>query len=240
MLAGAIVLIFAVHPVHVESVSWISGSPDLLLGVFLLASLLMVDFYLEKKKSLLFALSLLFYAVALGAKEVAILFPLIVFALTWKEENSSLKGSIKISAPFIVLATVYFFLRLLVLGQISQASVDAPGFGSTLLSAPSVFAFYIRQIVFPLWLGPSYSLRPVTFENIGFVNFILPLVVSAVCLYGLVRFGWRSHVGRIGLAVFLLLLPAMNLTAFVSEQLTHDRYLYLPLLGILCAFGKSA
>jgi len=234
MAAGAIVLIFAAHPVHVESVAWISGSPDLLMGVFLLASLLLVDFYLEKKKLLFFILSLIFYALALGAKEVAILFPLIVFVLTWKEENFSLKDSIKISAPFVILALIYFFLRLAVIGQFSQTPVEAIGISGAILSLPSVFAFYIRQIVFPYWIGPSYSLRHVTLQNLGVVNFLLPLIISVFALFALVKIGLRSRAGRMGLAVFfLLLLPAMNISVFLPEQFAHDRYLYLPLLGFL-------
>lgn len=80
-VAGAIVLIFAVHPVHCESVAWISGAPDLILGTALLGSLWFVNLLGEKTTPLRWALSIGLYLVALGAKEVAILYPLIVVAV---------------------------------------------------------------------------------------------------------------------------------------------------------------
>jgi tetratricopeptide (TPR) repeat protein len=65
-------------------------------------------------------------------------------------------------------------------------------------------------------------------------NFIIPLVVTLVAGWWMIRTAGRSKTARIGLALFLIpLLPAMNIAAFHPEQLVHDRYLYVPLLGFL-------
>lgn len=230
IIAGAIVLIFAAHPVHTESVAWISGSPDLLLALALLGSLWFVKSLSEARTPLNWALALVLYAIALGAKEVAILFPIIVFVFCWNPNKKS--DAIKLAAPFALLAVIYFILRLSILGSVSQPPIGGASFESAVLSLPSVFAFYLRQIIFPYWIGPSYSLRPVT--NISLTNFIIPFAVSAGALFGLVKLALRSLVGRLGLTLFLLpLLPAMNITAFLPEQIVHDRYLYFPLLGFL-------
>lgn len=233
MVAGAIVLVFAAHPVHTESVAWISGSPDLLLALALLGSLWFVKSLSEKSTSLNWSLALIFYAIALGAKEVAILFPLVVIAFLWKEK--SLSESVKVAAPFVVLAALYFFVRLLIIGAVTQPPpVSAASFGSAILSVPSVFAFYLRQIVFPYWIGPSYPFRPVTTANISLINFIIPLVVSVGALFILIKLAMRSVAGCLGFALFLLpLLPVMYISAFPPEQIVHDRYLYFPLLGFL-------
>lgn len=229
IVAGAIVLVFAVHPAHTESVAWISGSPDLLLALSLLGSLWFVKNLSKERTPLNWALALSLYAIALGAKEVAILFPLVVIVFLWKPLE---KDAVKFAVPFGLLAAVYFIVRLSILGQVSQHPVGAASFGDAILSAPSVFAFYLRQIVFPFWIGPSYSLRPVT--NISLTNFIIPIVVSGLALFVLVKLALRSRVGRLGLALFILpLVPAMNITAFLPEQIVHDRYLYFPLLGFL-------
>ena len=229
MVAGAIVLVFAAHPAHTESVAWISGSPDLLLALALIGSLWFVKNLINNRTPLNWVLALLFYAIALGAKEVAILFPLVIVAFLWKPLE---KDAVKIAVPFVLLAVVYFIVRLSILGSVSQAPIGAASLQSAILSAPSVFAFYLRQIVFPVWIGPSYPLRPVA--NISLTNFIIPLIVSAGAFFVLVKLALRSVVGRLGLALFILpLLPAMNITAFIPEHIVHDRYLYLPLLGFL-------
>lgn len=230
----AIVLIFAAHPAHTESVAWISGSPDLLLALALLGSLWFVKSLSEEKTVFNRACALLLYAFALGSKEIAILFPLAVLIFLWnpfKRENSFVEAA-KVAAPFVLLAVIYFILRYLILGAISHTPIGGASTGNMILSAPSVFAFYLRQIIFPYWIGPSYPLRPVV--NISLTNFVIPLIVSAGALFVLVKLAQRSVTGRLGLALFLLpLLPAMNIAAFPPEHMVHDRYLYFPLFGFL-------
>ena len=239
-VAGAIVLIFAVHPVHCESVAWISGAPDLILGTALLGSLWFVNLLGEKTTPLRWALSIGLYLVALGAKEVAILYPLIVVAVLCRgdrdpgEKNGSWARILSIVWPFVAVGAIYLITRRLILGTSARFAEDAASLWETILTAPAVFAFYSRQMIVPFWIGPSYPLRAVTPENIGVINFIIPLVVTIGAGWWMIRMAKQSKIARIGLALFLIpLVPAMNIMAFGPENLVHDRYLYVPLLGFL-------
>jgi hypothetical protein len=234
-IAGAIALIFAVHPVHSESVAWISGAPDLLLGAGLLGSLWFVILLQERRTPLRWTLAILLYAVALGAKEIAILYPLIVVATLYRRDSTHSSRSILITAvPFVVVAISYLITRQTILGTVQQYPEDAASLGQAILTAPAIFAFYFRQTLVPFWLGPSYPLRAVSLSNIGVANFLLPLGVCLIAGWLLIRAARVSQTGRIGLALLLIpLLPAMNIVAFGPEHLVHDRYLYLPLLGFL-------
>ena len=89
LLAAPIVWLFAVHPVHVESVSWISGSPDLLLAAPLLGALWCVILNLRRPRPWRWALALALYTIALGAKEVSILYPGLVLVTVWALERES-------------------------------------------------------------------------------------------------------------------------------------------------------
>ncbi len=240
-MAFSIALVFAVHPVHSESVAWIAGSPDLLFSLFLLASLWFTQNYAEKHNRIDIILALSFYAFALGSKEVALLC-LPIYWLIYANSKPKTKGKNddhKVSdfhfmqmAPFVLIGISYFFARIAVIGQFSLPAEDATGFGSAILTAPSIFVFYIKQIIFPVSLGANYSLRAI--ESFSVLGFLLPLLISIIIifLFGLVS--KRSFIQKLGLALFILpLLPAFNITAFVPEQIVHDRYLYLPLLGFL-------
>lgn len=235
-LAFAITLIFAVHPVHTESVAWISGSPDLLFTLALLSSFLFAEISTKDKHVFFFYLSLITYAVALGAKEAGILcFPIywLIFTRHLSEpvtKNKSSPGSRFFIYPAI--AAAYFVLRWIVIGRLSLPREDAVSLGNAILTLPAIFLFYIKQMIFPLSLGTNYSLRAVTEMN--FTGFFLPLIVSILAVATLWFVARRSSVQKIGFCLFLLpLLPAMNASAFPSEQIVHDRYLYLPLLGFL-------
>ncbi|MFZ1220748.1 MAG: tetratricopeptide repeat protein, partial [Chthoniobacterales bacterium] len=179
------------------------------------------------------------YAVALGAKEVAVLFPLVVVALLGGgrgqgEKEISWGKALSIAWPFAAVAFIYIVVRQSILGTAQQLPEGGASLGETILTAPAVFAFYLRQMIAPLLIGPSYPLRAVTTENVGLFNFVIPLVVSMVAGWWMVRIAGRSKIARIGLALLLVpLLPAMYIAAFHPEQLVHDRYLYLPLLGFL-------
>lgn len=239
-VAAAIALVFAVHPVHTESVAWISGSPDLLLGAALLGAMHAVLNLVERSSTGRWLAALALYAVALGAKEVAIVLPALVVLLVWRPatdgqpESSSLRRAARLALPFAGLAVVYLGLRLAVLGQFSRSAEAAVGTVAAVLSAPEVFLFYLRQIVWPWELGPSYPLRAVSPDHLTVGNFFLPLLASLGVVAGGCLLAWRSALTRIGLGLFLLVLaPALNLSAFIPEQIVHDRYLYVPLLGFL-------
>ena len=232
MVAFATALIFAVHPVHVESVAWIAGSPDLLFSLALLGSLWFATSYRESRSTNHLILTVLLYVAALGAKEVGILcLPIYYFVLRDGESEKKLDNN----SPLLILggaAVVYFFARLGVIGALSRPPDDAVPFGNALMSVPTMFAFYLGQIFVPFRVAINYPITPVT--AIDVMNFVVPLVISIAVLAGLFLLVRTSNKNRIAAAIFLLpLIPAMNATAFISEQIVHDRYLYLPLLGVL-------
>lgn len=232
--AFSVALIFAVHPVHVESIAWISGSPDLLFSLAFLGSLWFAGTYSETRSGKHLAISLVLYAIALGAKEIGIFcLPIYYFVLVGDQENKP--GRKRFQIPLLMFGSVaaaYFLIRFAVLGAVSHPPEDALGLTEAIFSVPAMFAFYLRQIFFPYWLGANYPLESVS--QIGAVNFLVPLAISLAALGAMLYFARIQPRARLAVAIFLLpLLPAMNGTAFIPEQLVHDRYLYLPLLGVL-------
>ncbi len=233
IVAFAITLIFAIHPVHVESVAWISGSPDLLFALAFLASLWFAQNYSESRDTKNILIAAAFYAVALGAKEIGILcLPIYYFVIANKDENKK-PGENNFSLFILGGAAIgYFLLRLAVLGSVSRPPENAVGFVESILSAPAIFVFYLKQIVFPVTLSINYPLAPVS--QIGFGSFVLPLIVSLIAFGAICYAAVKDRIILIGALIFFLpLLPAMYAGAFTPEQIVHDRYLYLPLLGIL-------
>ncbi len=238
-LAAAVAAIFAVHPAHVESVAWVSGSPDLLAALPQLLALLLLlpESGPQGRGRWLGALGL--HALALGAKEIAVVFPVLVAtaiagraAEDGLPRRAALGRGLVASLPFVALGAVFLVARGSVLGMVEVETPWRTGPAGLLLTAPSLLAFYLRQALFPAWLGPSYPLRAVTPENAGLENFVLPLAAVAAAAgvaVWLVRSRPRLWLGPV--LFFVPLLPALNVNAFIPEQVVHDRYLYLPLLG---------
>lgn len=237
-----IALVFAVHPTRVESVAWIAGSPDLLFSLAFLGSLWFATSYRESRSAKHLAPAILLYAVALGAKEIGIVcLPIYYFVFRNRDGDAEANiGESNIALLTLVCVAVgYFFLRWSILGAVSQPPEDAVAFWPAIMSLPSMFLFYLRQVFAPVWLAANYPLTPV--DEIGAAKFVLPLIVSVSVAAIVVYLGRASAKTRIAAGLFLLpLLPAMNATAFRTDQLVHDRYLYLPLLGVLMLVVPAA
>lgn len=236
--AASLALLFAVHPVHVESVAWVSGSPDLLAAAGMLAALILWIDGERRADAVRRAAALLAYAGALGSKEIAVLLPpLVPLALWAADRDRRLKGRIWWHAvPFASLAALFLLARHAVLGRLEIELPWRLGPADLLLTLPATFAFYLRQALLPWRLSPAYPLRPLHVGAAGAGDLVAPLLWVLGFLVWAAWAARRDRRATFGLALFLLpLAPAMNLNAFIPEQLVHDRYLYLPSLGLLLA-----
>lgn len=242
--AAAAALVFAVHPVHVESVSWISGSTDPLVALLLLGTLLL-HLRLGERPTLRERGRVLgLYALALLTKEVSILFPVIVVVVHFMRRSESQprdlpwRTALLEAAPFAVMGVAFMAARFAVLGHFQAQAAWSPGIWVTLATLPSMLVFYLRQMLVPLWLGPNYPLRAVGADNLTLASFFIPATLVLLAGLAIAALARRWRPAWFALAIFMLIAPALNIGAFVPEELVHDRYLYLPLLGFcLLLFG---
>lgn len=246
--AALAALLFAVHPIHVESVAWISGSTDPLAAVFILLAFL---FYLAAQNKLGFIfLSLLAFVASLLCKETALLFPLLILAyeLLPGKDSHSFALALKRCAPYVIVAVAYLALRIHVLGAFSHTLTLLPP-KVLFLTLPSVAAFYLRLLFLPAGLSPFYDTPYIT--SASFTSFIAPVLILLAFIALLVWWIRRmdntsteaDHYGRqaafFALWTVLFLVPAFNLSALDSGEIAHDRYLYLPSIGF-CALAAIA
>jgi len=235
-LAGGAAVLFAAHPGHVESVAWLSGAPDPLATCFLLLALLALARRVERGGWLPGLPALAAGAMALLAKEFAVVLPLLAAGCVAelgsgpRRERWRRAGIVAAACALPVVA--YLGLRHAVIGGAEVVKEWQRGPAIDLLSAPRVLLFYARQSVWPVEVGPSYPLRVATPDQPLLPAVLAPLLLLALVaalLWPLLR---RDRLARCGALLWLLpLLPALHVDAFHPEQIVHDRYLYLPLLG---------
>jgi tetratricopeptide (TPR) repeat protein len=238
--------LFAVHPVHCESVAWISGLPDLLAAVGLLGTAIVYERGCRSGRPLAWIAAVALLAVALLSKEVAAAFPLFILGREWLEDEAPARRP-RVRAwlravPFAALVGVFLAARYAVLGRLSgtDASARAVTGIDMLLTMPSVLATYLRLLVAPYGLGPTYD---VTFVTEPWSDrFLVPLavVVPAVAAAGaLLAAAPLTARPLLWLGAFLW--PVLNLRAFNHyESLVHDRYLYIPSAGFCLLLGLGA
>lgn len=234
--------VFAVHPAHVESVTWISGVTDVLLSAFLLTAYLLHLRSLDEARPELRWYALAAFALALLSKEAAVTFPAIVFFTHWIRgaagSGERMRPAIRAAIPYAVLVAIYIPVRFLVLGQMRQTAPGAPGLVGMLATAPSVIVFYLRQTFFPVLLGPDNPLRPVTNSNISLLTFWGPLVLLVVLVNVVRPMVRRSADLQVGLLWFVIpLMLAIDIRVFLPDQIVNNRYLYLSVMGAFVVVG---
>jgi Flp pilus assembly protein TadD len=245
--AGVIAaLLFALHPVHIESVAWISGMTDPLMACFLLAAMLIFLSWIEERRPAQLAFVALLYLLALLCKEPAIM-ALPVLALTaWLyAPQTRMRAKLTavlhgVAAPAAV-AVAYLALRAWIL-HASVSRVNALPVAAMLLSLPEVLLFYLRQSLFPVGLSFAYDFDPQ--RQMSLEGFWIPLLVAAAiaALYALWCYRERRHRRALLMAAAIFvawLIPVLDIRLLDLNQLVHDRYLYLPVLGVCIAVSVA-
>ncbi|MEW6127560.1 MAG: tetratricopeptide repeat protein [Acidobacteriota bacterium] len=239
MALGA-ALLFGLHPVHSESVAWISGLPDPLVTVFLLASLIFYE--RQRNRALqkhLLILSLICALLALFSKEIAIVFPaflLIRELLDKKPEEHIYEAairSVKSAAPYFAMAAIYLVARFLVLGFLSKTEPKAIGITTeqVIFTIPVILLRYAKLLFAPSPLSIIYSQEYVS--SAADIQFWGCLLGAIGIMLAAIWFTRNSMLRKLSLIwMILFLLPVLNLKAFnPQESLIHDRYLYAPSVG---------
>ena len=233
--------LFALHPYHTESVSFISGRTDILATIFLLAAFMLYILHRKEKRVPPLYLAILAFALGILSKEVALaLIPIIaVWELFINREGSLRKATVTLS-PFLVTAIAYIPVRLLILGGADkiltgQSSVAGPGV--RLFYSIYFLAKYIYMLVLPLRFD---AYRLVQFFRIGFgYREVIGFVISG----GFIGLLWALYRAKKYKEVFwggfLIsgLLPVLNIVQIPGAS-AAERFLYLPSIGF-CALLAS-
>jgi len=247
-------MVFGLHPVHIESVAWVIAVVDPLATLAVLASFLFWLRNVETPAIAVRACSLAFFAAALLTKENSIALPAIIFFYVLIENSGSAKilenkknrvqAAIWEALPYAVIAVMYLGVRKLAVPPMRNASLPWVPHREAILTLPSVVVFYLRHLVWPsrLTVFPDIPLV----SNAKSPGLWIPLLMILGAAAASAWWLWRDRAARgtflPALAwLWLPLLPVLNLAVFFKDDFAHDRYLYLPSIGLafFCAGAGS-
>ena len=244
--------LFAWHPLHVESVAWISERKDVLSTCFGLLSFLSYHYYTGQNytrsgRRAGYGLALFCFALSLMAKPMLVTMPFILLLLDWWPLGRlSLSG--RGSDWRRLLLEKVPFLALSVLSSVVTFLVQKKGGAMTTLNdftlperLENVFVSYARYLGKLVWPNPLANPYPlVKHWDLGVVIFAVVLVIGLSVLavlsarkYPFIFMGWFWFIGT--------LVPVIGLVQ-VGIQSMADRYTYVPLIGIfiIIAWGAAA
>jgi tetratricopeptide (TPR) repeat protein len=246
--SAVVAALFAVHPLHVESVAWVSERKDLLCALFWLLS---IRAYVERVKSggrAWLPVSLAFFALAFMSKPMAVTLPVVLLLLDYWPlgrfgggENPGDEGGwrragrlLAEKAPFVVLSLLFCAVTVYVQDQSRfVGSFELFPLGDRISNALVSYVAYLSKTAWPASLSvfyphPSYSRQAAATLWKAGASLAALGAATAACLH---QRRARPYLVVGWLWSLVMLLPVIGLVQ-VGGQAMADRYTYLPLIGI--------
>lgn len=238
-----VALMFALHPLHVESVAWVAERKDVLSAFFLCLSLWAYLRYVERPHAGRYAVLLLTATLGLLSKPMLVTLPFLLLLLDiWPLRRIQSTGKTWPRAVFLdKLPLLALSAGISIVAYAAQrhsgsvAGLEGYPFGVRLENALVSYVIYMQKTVWPGGLAAFYPYADLAAWEV---------LSSAVCLVGISILVLRSARARPHLAVgwfwFLgMLLPVIGLIQ-VGSQSRADRYMYLPMVGLSILIAWSA
>lgn len=236
-------LLFAIHPMRVESVIWVSERKDVLYSFFFLAACINYIKYLdsEKQRKYLIYSFFLFLASCLS-KGQAVVLPIVLLLLDYWRERKFKRNVFTEKLPFLALSLLFgliatsvqsggnFYGLLHGIGQAGYATVDSEkvSIAKNFTFAGYGFMMYCYHLLFPFKLSSFYLYDP--FENVHIEYFMGLLFMIAVVGFGVYHYR-KNKVITFGIGFFVITVILVLQIMQVGLAIMADRYTYLPYIG---------
>ncbi len=234
--------LFSLHPLHTESVAWVSERKDVLSTFFWLLSMWAYSRYVERPGKIRYTPVLFFFMLGLMAKPMLVTLPFVLLLIDyWPLKRFQLaklgiRGLLLEKVPFFVLSAVSCTVTLYT-QQSAGAVAPFTVFSLDLRIANALVSYvsYIEKMIYPFNLAIIYP-HPRTlpgWQAAGACLFLLTVTLLAIrtakrCPW--FATGWLWYLGT--------LVPVIGLVQ-VGEQAMADRYTYIPLIGLFIIIAWS-
>lgn len=222
--------LFAIMPINVEPVAWVSASKVILYAFFYLIALNLYIKYIEVLKAKFYILTLFVFTLSFLAKEQAVTLPLTLVVLDWyKGRNLNDRDIWLEKAPFFLLAILFGLITI----ESQELQDGVRSFYPILQRIPlSVYTFfeYLTKCIIPINLSYLYPFPFQDGEQVPWWMWIYPIVLPLLL--------WNSPNIKdkqilFGILFFTVnILLVCNLTSLARYSLIADRYTYLASIGI--------
>jgi len=244
-LALLTALLFAVHPLRVESVAWVTERKDVLCAVGYFAGLLVYLAYVRTPhRRALLLLSGIAFLFSLLSKAMAMSFPVILVLIDVFERRTLARSVVMEKIPFFLLAMASGVLALIAhdpatssLQQIQVGQAAFSFFERIALASWAVF-FYAGKLLLPVNLSALYQ-APLTSGEVPAIFFAFPFIVGGI-LAGTFFLRDRAPLVAFGVLWYLVTLVPVLQVAPAGVALIADRFTYIPLTGLLMIVALAA
>ena len=232
-------LLFGIHPMHVESVAWVSGRKDLLYTFFYLLSTLFYLQYLDKSKGKFYIISIVFFLFSLLSKAMAVTLPVVLLLIDYLL-NRKLRDKKVLTekTPYFFLSFLFGIVAVLTQKYGGATEIIKNSFFDQLVFASYGFTQYVIRIIYPFHLSPYYPYPGRTDGAIPWPYFLCFITIVITCLL-LAYLTGRNKDRKVsfGILFFIVNLVLVMQIIPVGSAMMADRYTYLSSIGLFFIIG---
>lgn len=233
LVSFLVALLFGIHPMHVESVAWVTERKDVLFSAFYLGALLMYIKSKKEEKRKYVLLVYILFLLSLFSKIQAVSFPLSILVIDYIIDGKISRKTLRDVLPFFLLSIGIGFIGIYILAHQAVLVTNVLSFPNRIiLGLYSIVIYGIKSLI-PYQLVALYP-YPTSIPAYMYASVIIITVVLAL-VYG----AWKQHNKNIVAATcfffFNILFVLQVLTA--GQGYLADRYAYIPYLGLFIVYG---
>ncbi|MEI6764928.1 MAG: tetratricopeptide repeat protein [Bacteroidota bacterium] len=240
LLAGFCAVFFGIHPMHVESVAWVSERKDVLYTFFFMLSLIWYYFRITRQehKTRNYWISLLFFFLSLLSKSAAVILPIVMLAVDWFIKRKLSFRLITEKIPYLMLSLVFGILAVFSQnerGAIHDLTPLYP-FYERMIIVCHTLVLYIAKLFVPVKLAVMYPYP-------ARINGLLPFMYyasAAIVIAVLALIVWSKRYGRqyiFGALFFFISIVLVLQIVSVGGASLSERYTYVPYIGLFFIIG---
>jgi tetratricopeptide (TPR) repeat protein len=231
-------VLFALHPLHVESVAWVTERKDVLYSLFFFASLISYVRYASGGRRTLYYVALSLFLLSLLSKVQAVSLSVTLIAADFALGRSLRDGRVWLEkTPFLALSLVFGIVGLLAV-RAAGASPGQTSDGIMIQSVYATYAFaqYVVRLVMPLGLSAVYPYPVRADGGLPFGLWLYPLLLFGVAVAFMYSVR-RSRIVAFGIAFFIINIALVLQVTPVGTAFMADRFSYVPSVGAFLIVG---
>ena len=235
-------LLFAIHPMRVESVTWISERKDVLYGFFFIAGCISYLYYLDsEKKNKYLIISLVLFVLSCLSKAQAVVLPIVFFLFDyWRDRKIDTKVILE-KVPFLVFSLLFgliatniqsggdFHGMIHIIGeQRSALSLKVFSMIDRIQYAGYGFVMYFYHLFVPINLCTFYPYEPDGANKLYSTGIVFALIIIGLTIFS----ARKSKLFLFGIGFFAVTVALVLQFISVGAAIMADRYTYIPYIGL--------
>lgn len=249
IVASVVSLLFGIHPLHVESVAWVTERKDVLYGVFYLAGMIAYVFFVRSGKNKFYVYCLIFFLLSLFSKIQAVSFPLSLLCIDFFLGRTVRKKVILEKTPFFLLSVIFGLIGIYFLKEMKAffVSSDYTFFDRIFFGTYGLSVYFIKSF-FPYKLAAFYPYPQKINQWFPFIVYasamIVPLLIyvlwksyKSISQYSVPANNSISRYAFFGLLFFLFNIAFLLQVVEAGGAFLADRFSYISFIGLFFIFG---